>query len=131
MYFNKNDFFVWNTASLDVYLQTVYVYARSVRYAVDLLCSPPAVICLMGRAADNLIKIQAVVKKRRSKFKLLGCCRIFLHRSDRLCPLQGAAQIQEVVGPLTAIERTLVLYYSIDYLCFRFLYKRLPLLVLV
>ena len=38
---------------------------------------PPTVICLIKRAADNLINFQAVVKKRLSKFELLKCCRIF------------------------------------------------------
>ena len=92
-------------------------------------CNLPTVICLIGRAANNLFQFQAVVKKRLSKFELLRCCKSFQHLSDRLCPLQGAAQIQEVVGPFTAIERTRVLYYSNDYSCFRFLYKRLPLLI--
>ena len=122
----------------------------SIRYAVDLqrsekksitsfdeliifkkkqFCSPPTVICLIGRAADNLIQFQAVVKKRLSMFELLRCCRIFQPRSEKLCTLQGAAEFQEVVRPLTAIERIRALYYSTDYLCIRFLYKRLPLLV--
>ena len=55
---------------------------------------PPTVICLIKRAADNLINFQAVVKKRLgSEFELLKCCRIFKQRSDRLRTLQGAAQI--------------------------------------
>ena len=35
-------------------------------------------MCLIARAADNLIKFQVVVKKSLSKFDLLKyCCRIF------------------------------------------------------
>ena len=34
---------------------------------------------------------------------------------------------QEEVGPLTAIVRIMVLYYSTKYFCFRFQYKCLPL----
>ena len=41
----------------------------------------PTGICLIERAADNLINFQAVVKKRLSKFELLKCCRIFQQRS--------------------------------------------------
>ena len=44
-------------------------------------CRPPTVICLIERAADNLINFQVVVKKRLSKFELLKCCRIFQQRS--------------------------------------------------
>ena len=101
----KNGFFVRNIASLNVYWKTVYVYARSIRYATDFLffdsrqrkdnasfdelimflnkqfCRPPTVICLIKRAADNLINFQAVVKKKLSKFELLKCCRISQQRS--------------------------------------------------
>ena len=34
-------------------------------------------MCLIERAADNLINSQAIVKKRLSEFELLKCCRIF------------------------------------------------------
>ena len=40
-------------------------------------------MCLIARAADNLINFEEVVKKRLSKFKLLKyCCRIFRQRSQ-------------------------------------------------
>ena len=45
-------------------------------------CRPPMVICLIERAADNLVNFQAVVKKRLSKFELFKCCRIFQQRSE-------------------------------------------------
>ena len=38
-------------------------------------------MCLIARAADNLINFQAVVKKKLSKFELLKCCRTFQQRS--------------------------------------------------
>ena len=65
--------------------QTVYVYARSIGYAIDFFltavrertsvnellnffqkqfCSPPTVIGLIKQAADNLINVEAVIKKR-------------------------------------------------------------------
>ena len=50
-------------------------------------------MCLIARAADNLINFQAVVKNELSKFELLKCCRIFQQRPDKLRTLKGAAQI--------------------------------------
>ena len=39
-------------------------------------------MCLIARAADNLINFQAIVKKRLSKFELLKCYfRVFHQRS--------------------------------------------------
>ena len=37
---------------------------------------PTANICLIERAADNLINFPTVVKKRLSKFELLKYCRV-------------------------------------------------------
>ena len=92
----KKDPFVRNISSLNAYWQTIYVYARIIRYVIDFSAAvgkrtslnellnffkkqfwrPPTVICLIERAADNLINFHAVVKKRLSKFELLRCCRI-------------------------------------------------------
>ena len=38
-------------------------------------------MCLIARAADNLIDFQAVAKKKLSKFELLKCCRTFEQQS--------------------------------------------------
>ena len=88
-------------------------------------CRLPTVICLIKRAADNLINFQAVVKKRPSKFELVKCCNI-IRNSDQVSGFKSYKELlkfQEAVVPLTAIERTMVLYYSTDYLCFSFQYK--------
>ena len=75
---------------------------RSIRYAIDFNSGrkkdiasfdelinfrkkhrSPTGMCLIARAADNLINFQAVVKKRLTKFELLECrCRIFQQRSQ-------------------------------------------------
>ena len=106
----KKDPFVQITTSLKAYWKTIYVYARSIRYRINCsmavekrtsfnellnfskqFCRPPTVICLIKRAADNLIIFQAVVKKRLSQFELLKCCRIFPTAvTDRLRKQQGA-----------------------------------------
>ena len=40
-------------------------------------------MCLIARAADNLINFQAVAKKRLSEFELLKCCcKSFQQRSQ-------------------------------------------------
>ena len=42
----------------------------------------PTAICVIKRAADNLINFQAVVKKRLSKLELPKCCRAFQQQSQ-------------------------------------------------
>ena len=92
----KKDPSVRNTVSLNAYWQTFYVYARSIRYAIDFdsgrkkgIASFDELIIFLkkhrsfiARAAGNLINFQAVVKKRLSEFELLKCCRIFQQRSQ-------------------------------------------------
>ena len=77
---SKKDPLLRNIASLDTYWQTVYVYARGIRYATEFstavgkrtsfnellsffkkrFCRPPTVICLIEQTTDNLINFQAV-----------------------------------------------------------------------
>ena len=70
----------------DSFFRNIYVYARSIRYVIDFSAAirertsqasielleffkhrPPTAICLIERAADNLIHFQAVVKTRDSQ----------------------------------------------------------------
>ena len=73
----KDDRFVRNTAN--AYWQTVHVYARSKRYAIDysgkkknIACFDELInfskrrpsMCLIARVADNLMNFEAAVKKK-------------------------------------------------------------------
>ena len=81
----------------------MYVYAKSIRYAIDFSTAvrerasqasikllkffkhrPPTAICLIERAADNLIDFQVVVKKKgfvsfdeRLKYSTVGNFQFF------------------------------------------------------
>ena len=119
----KDDLFVRNTALLITYWQTVLVYASSIRYAIVLQRATQlfqeaqatyiTAICLIERAADNMINFQAIVKKRRfaSFDELLKYCRQF-----------SFFQQLSKAGLTTTdcFERILVPYYSTDHLCCRF-----------
>ena len=78
----KNDFSVRNTVSLNAYWQTVYVYAMSIRYAIDFYSyqrkdiasfgeltnffqkhRSPTAMCLIARVADNLINFKQLSRK--------------------------------------------------------------------
>ena len=119
----KNYLFVLNTASLNANWQTVYVYARSIHYAINFPTAvrekasrasiellnffkqffrPPTVICLIERTEGILINFQAVVEKRVSEFELLKCCcRIFQQRSQTdFVSNQRAQVLQRVFFPV-------------------------------
>ena len=136
----KNDFFVRNTSSLNTYWQTVYVlYARSVRHAIDFIAVgrnkklqrtthsfqkavlQPTAIYLIKRASDNLSFFMQLSRKglvSPSNSSVVD----FSNNSDQtvFARYEELLKFQEAIGPLTAIERTMVLYYSSNYLCFRF-----------
>ena len=69
------------TYTLGAYV-TRSTFQRTTQFFKKQICGSPTVICLIKRAAGNLINFQAVAKKRLNKFKLLkGCCRTFQQRS--------------------------------------------------
>ena len=57
-------------------------------------------MCLIARAADNLINFQAVVKKKLSTFELLKYCRIFQQQSqtDSVSNQRAVQVLQRIVS---------------------------------